>query len=61
MTAIESELVLDKPSYVEGYFTDVCVEGEGAKLPPGVSQLLDQLRTTATPMFSDQIFQWCYQ
>jgi len=26
---------------VEGYFSDVCVEGGGVKLPPGVSQLLD--------------------
>ena len=41
MAAIESELVLDQPSYVEGYFADVCVEGEGVKLSPGVSQLLD--------------------
>jgi len=29
------------PSYVEGYSSEVCVEGERVKLPPGASQLLD--------------------
>ena len=42
-------------TYVEGYFTHVCVEGEGkAASHAGISQLLDYRNKTptVTPMFS---------
>jgi len=39
--------------YIEGYFSDVCVEGEGVKLPPRsilASRLARNKIPTATPV-----------
>ena len=58
MAAIKSELVLDQPSYVEGYFTDVSVEREGKTTPRCISaSRLDENKSpTATPMFLESTF-----